>query len=151
MVSGKQMAWSLKTIHISLYLLPPPLTHKNSNICATVALCIHTCMDLQATALAVEQRGGAVFLQQWVSGSRGAILLPKRKADLWDQGLASPKPSTMRWGTRHWRWRLEGVFSYHRLIVLCFVFRLGEEETVIFMYKNLWQTKNSKLSLQTEL
>lgn len=60
-------------------------------------------MDLQTAAVAAEQRGRAVLLQQRVGGRRGAVLLAEGEADLWDQGLGP-------------RTRPPGVFGRRRLI-----------------------------------
>lgn len=80
-------------------------------------------MDLQAAALAVQQRGGAVLLQQGVGGSRRAVLLPEGEADLRDQRLGPPQTAAGRRGTLHWR-RFEGVLSVDGCVVLRFVFML---------------------------
>lgn len=89
-------------------------------------------MDLQTAALAVEEGGGAIFLQQRVSGSWGTVLLPEREADLWDQGLGPSQTGTC--GALHWRWKIGRVHSYSSCIVLCFVFSLKNKDLSEFHF-----------------
>lgn len=93
-------------------------------------------MNLYATALAVEQRGGAIFLQQWVSRSRGGVLLPERKADLWDERLGPLQTSTGTFKSLVWRKRFGDVCSCHGFIILCFVFSLQVKEKSQVIFKS---------------
>lgn len=93
-----------------------------------LSLCVRTCMDLQATALTVEKRRGAIFLQQRVRRSWGAVLLPEGKADLWDKGLGSSQTSTGTCRGLCWRGRFGGVCCYRSHVVLCFVFSLERKK-----------------------
>lgn len=90
-------------------------------------LCVHTCMDLQTAALAGQQGRGAIVLQQRVSGSWGAVLLPEREADLRDQGLGSSETGTC--GVLQRRWKTRCVRGFSSRIVLCFVFSLKKKQT----------------------
>lgn len=107
----------------------------------TIYTLIHTCVDLQATALAVEQRGGGVFLQQRVCGSWGAVLLPERKADLWDKGLGSSETTTGMCVSLHWRRGCGGVLGCDRCVVLCFVFNLKNNLNDFHVLLKRWLIK----------
>lgn len=89
--------------------------------------CIHTCVYLQTTALAGEQRRGAVLLQQRVGWCGGAVLLPEGKADLWDEGLRPPQTSTVENRAVCWSRSNGSVRSRGVVFILCFVFRLSKK------------------------
>lgn len=112
-------------------------------------LCARTCMDLQTAALAVQQGRGAIVLQQRVSGSWGAVLLPEREADLRDQGLGPSETGTC--GGLHQRWKTRCVRGFSSRIVLCFVFGLKKKKkpnnSIDSLYSGTaeWVTPGSQL------
>lgn len=88
-VGGKCTQGSSETLNCTFNTDINQLSRTHTHTLLNRYICIHTCMDLHAAAVAVDKRGGAIFLQQRVRGSWRAVLFPEGKADLWDQGLGS--------------------------------------------------------------
>lgn len=116
------------TFHLRMHhSLSLSMTH--TMFCSHCSIvCLRTCMNLQATAPAAEQRGGAIILQKRVHGSWGAVLLPKRKANLRDQGLSPFQNWAGMCKGLHWRWRHRVVLGKERCVVLSFVFNLEKKK-----------------------